>query len=119
MLMLANILPLIAFTIGGIGYASGSIKLRPNAGEGIIPILVMLGACVVLAFSCWMIAPIGKWLKEWPRWHFQRKSKILWVVPLLLGSISGLLLRLVAGLASLAALVLVGVGLVRLWEKWG
>lgn len=118
LLAFANIIPLGALAIGIPMWLSGRITLRPEAGAGLLPILVMLGACVVLCLSCWMILPLATWLRARPRWHYVHGNKVIWALPALIGAIAGILLRLIAGLSAVASLLLVGFGLVRLWEVW-
>ncbi len=119
MLALINIMPLAALTIGTLGYLSGSIKLKPNADQGLIPVLVALGACLVVAFSCWMILPAGQWLRDWPQWHYARRNKALWCIPMLLGRCAQILLRIIAYLAMLIAIAMLGLAIVRLWQVVG
>lgn len=118
LLALANALPLFALAIGIPMWLSGRITLRPEAGAGLLPVLILLGACVVLCLSCWMILPLAQWLRARPRWHYVHGSKALWLFPAVIGWGAGFLLRLAAFLSGAAALALIGVALVRLYEVW-
>jgi len=118
LLAFINVLPLIVLAVGIPMYLNGSIKLKENASAGLAPILIMVGACIVLCLSCWMILPIASWLKARPRWHYAHGNKWVWAVPFATGLIAGALLRLLAVLSGIAALLLLGCGLVRLWEAW-
>ncbi len=119
LLAFINVLPLIVLAIGIPMYLTGRIKLKENASAGLTPILIMVGACVVLCLSCWMILPIASWLKACPRWHYAHGNKWVWGIPAFLGLIGGMLLKLVAALSGIGALLLVGMALVRLYEAWG
>ena len=62
-LMLANLLPMLAVGVVMIGVAQGKWTLDTRAGNGVIPLLMVLGACVVLLASLWIILPFGRWLR--------------------------------------------------------
>lgn len=114
--LLANGIAILVLGIGGALVATGRIALRPEAKAGLIPLAVMVAACAVLAVSCWLLLPLSTWLRAWPRWHYHHGSKVLWALPYAIGAVARVVIRVVAALAALAALVLVGLGLVRLYE---
>lgn len=117
-LMLANLLPMLAVGVVMIGVAQGKWTLDTRAGNGVIPLLMVLGACVVLLASLWIILPFGRWLRDRPRWHFHHERRLLWAVPYAAGWCAWLSFWLLGIAAALVALGLLGMGLVRLAQAW-
>lgn len=115
-LLLGNSLALITLAVMAWLYATGRIAFRPEAQAGLIPLAVLVGACVLLAACCWFLLPLATWLRAYPRWHFRHGSKLCWAVPYGAGILARLGLRLAAGLGCLAALALVIIGVWRLVE---
>ncbi len=85
-LLLLNILPLAA--LAWVGYAWWQKKIEFNTGQfsnrNWLTLAVILGSCVVIALAAWVILPIARWLRDYPRWHFAH-SPTTWFVPMLGG----------------------------------
>jgi hypothetical protein len=117
-LLLANALPLLAVAVVAIGVAQGKWTLKANAGRGLVPLLMTLGACVVLVVSSWIILPLGRWLRDRPRWHFRHGSRMVWALPYAAGWCAWVAFWVAGVGAALGALAMIGMCLVRLAEVW-
>lgn len=117
-LLLANILPMGALAVVAIGVAQGKWTLKASAGNGLTPLLITFGACVVLLASLWVVMPLGRWLRDRPRWHYRHGSRVAWAVPYAAGWCAWLVCWLVGVTAGLGALALLGMSLVRLAQVW-
>ena len=76
-LLLANILPI---AVGGwlaYGYYSGTVKFAEFDRFGFLAtILVLVVSCGILV-ATWVVLPIAKWLRDYPQWHYERKSRVV------------------------------------------
>jgi hypothetical protein len=118
-LLLANILPLIIVTVVMIGVAQGKWTLKPGASHGLVPLLMILGSCIVLVISTWIIQPMGRWLRDRPRWHFRHGHRVVWALPYAIGWCAWMACWLAGIAAAIGALAMIGMCLVRLVHVWG
>jgi hypothetical protein len=114
LLLLLNCIPLLGGLVVLLYWWQGKITFKPMSTSSMTTVAILIGACIIFAVAVWIVLPMARWLREYPLWHFRSGSRVLWLVPVIAGTVVWLALALVGVLASLGALVLIGVGAVRL-----
>lgn len=117
-LLFANALPLLAVGVVAIGVAQGRWTLKASAGNGLIPLLMILGGCVALLAAMWVVLPLGRWLRDRPVWHFRHGNRALWALPAAAGWCAWGVCWIVGVAAALGALAMLGVSVARLAQVW-
>ena len=117
-LVLANVLPMLAVAVIAIGIAQGKWTIKASAGNGLAPLLMIFGSCVVLVASWWMVMPFGRWLRDRPRWHYHHGSHLIWAVPYAAGWCAWIVLWMSGMAAAVGALAMLGVSSVKLFQVW-
>ena len=114
MLVLLNCLPLLVGGVIALGWWQGRLTLRAGSGQSLVALGAMLGACVLFAVAMWVLLPIARWLRDYPLWHVRNGSALRWFVPTVLGTLAWIGLGMAGIAAALAALALLGSGVIRL-----
>lgn len=109
-MLIANALPLVGALYLGWGYWRGEIGLAEgvSASRLIMSLLMLVASCVILAGTGWILMPLARWLRDYPLWHFRRKSRLLWAVP----TVGGWSAYLFCVIGAIAALMAAGGGIV-------
>ncbi len=106
MLLLINTIPIIVGIGLVIGYYQGYVHVVGfEEGRHGLAAAVILGACIILGLSWWIIIPVARWLHDYPRWFFRRESKLFWFLPYCSGALIYGLTWLVCMLAGIIAFV--------------
>jgi hypothetical protein len=118
-LLLANILPLIALGILGYLLIIGEVEIT---GIGVSrlwkTLLVVLVALVVVGAAGWVLLPLARWTRAYPRWCFRHQSRVLWLLPMVGGHILSLMIWLAAAGAATIALWFIISGIADLVGVW-
>lgn len=114
LLLLLNCIPLLGGLVALLSWWQGRITFKPLSTGSMTTIAILIGACIVFALAVWIVLPLARWLREYPLWRFRHGSRVLWLLPTALGTAAWLVLAIAGAIASLGALALIGVGLVRL-----
>ena len=87
-LLLVNTIPIAVGIFLVIGSYNGSVHVvgLDQEKHGLAAFII-LGSCIFLGLSWWVIIPCAKWLRDYPRWFFRRDSKLLWFLPYTCGSL--------------------------------
>lgn len=114
LLLLLNCLPLLGGVVVAIGWWQGRLTIRPGSSASLTTLGILVGACLLFALAVWVVLPLARWLREYPLWRFRNGSGLVWILPAIAGTIAWIGIGLAGTVAALAALVLIGSGLVRL-----
>lgn len=88
LLLLINTVPIIVAIGLIIGYYNGMVHIVGfESGKHDFAAFVIIGSCILVGISWWILIPITKWLYHYPRWYFRRESKALWFLPFASGAI--------------------------------
>ncbi len=94
LLLALNILPLLLAVYLLVAWLRGDIGFRALTGEETLWLEGGAACAIVLALGGFFIWPLADWLAAWPRWHYRHRSRVLWLLPWLLGAALGALLKL-------------------------
>jgi hypothetical protein len=119
LLLLLNALPLLAGVVIGIGWWRGTYHFKPGSGASLVTIGVLIGACALLTAAMWVVLPVGRWLRDYPLWQVRTARRWTWLPLLVAGWLAWAVAWLLGTTAALAALALIGSGLVRLLRQAG
>ena len=87
MLLLLNTIPIVVGIFLIFGYYNGMVHVVGfEQGKHDLAAAVILGACLLIGVSWWVIIPVAKWLYRYPRWYFRRESKVVWFLPFITGA---------------------------------
>ncbi|MDA3960273.1 MAG: hypothetical protein PF961_05755 [Planctomycetota bacterium] len=113
-LALANVIPLTMVTWLGLGIYQGDVAIRtdvPVAKVGFI-CAVLLISCLVIGVSSWILLPVVRWLRDYPRWFLDHDgSAALWLVPAGVGWVIWFGSYIVVTVCAIASIGLIVVGL--------
>jgi hypothetical protein len=118
LMALLNIVPLLGLSWALVSWDHGP-HWRPHQERGLALTLGAAVVCLVIAVSAWVLLPLARWLRAYPRWQLaHRRSWAWWLLPALLGWLAWALLgfgALIAVLASVLAVVLTVLHLAGVW----
>lgn len=114
MLLLLNGLPLMVVGFVAHGWWQGRYTFRAGSIQSLIAIGIVLGTCALFAVAMWVLLPLARWLRDYPLWHLRNSPSPRWLALAGLGTLAWIGLGLVGAVSALAALALLGSGVVRL-----
>jgi hypothetical protein len=101
LMLLVNIIPISVMI-----WAFAGAKDRPGLDPRMKRVaLGIVCACLVVAVTAWLVLPIARWLRDYPRWCYLHRSPWLWLLPTVAGFLAWMALATCAIAAVLAALV--------------
>ena len=112
----ANLLPLAALGWFFIGYDPvQGLHLRPHAAGLTSAIVAVVAACAMIALAAWVLMPLARWLRAYPRWRL-RHSRLwyLWLLPVALGDVTWLAVMSVAVVVVALSIVVVALSIASL-----
>ena len=116
-LLLANILPIGVGAWLAWGYYNGTVQFAEFDRFGFLAtIVIMVVSCGILVATTWVILPFARWLRDYPNWHFERRSQIVWAVPAALGWVAWLFAWIGTAVGGIIAVGLIIVGLLELFN---
>jgi len=117
-LLLINIVPLFALGYIAVMWALGKVtfdaRMTPRT---LLVIGVVLASCALFAFSAWVLAPVGRWLRDYPAWH-ARNTGPVWLLPAALGWLAWVLIWFTCLASAVVCLLVTVKGLWLLWEAY-
>ncbi len=116
-LVVVNIIPIVGLSCLFFTWDHGP-KVRPTLDPKTTRFAIgIVAACVVVMFSSWVLLPIARWLRDYPRWCYLHRSPLLWFLPTVLGFFVWVAMALVGFAAVVASLVVIISAFVHLLNR--
>ena len=113
LLVLMNILPLFGLGWLAWGWWHGRVAFRNVTPDHVVAIAAIVVACALVAVSAWLVMPVARWLRDYPRWHFRHVSRLRWFLP----TVGGWVFWIALWLASAAAIAFVALVVAKkVWQ---
>ncbi len=119
MLLLLNIMPVACSIYLYWQYRAGNVTFKTISEESKTTAVAVVIAGISFAVVCWFIMPIANWLRDYPTWHLQKSRSLLWVFPTVGGWMLWTIIGICGILAGAAAVVIVALGIWRLFSLAG
>jgi hypothetical protein len=117
MMLLVNCIPIAAMVWAFVRWDGGP-HLRQDLDRRLLAVTVgSLSACAVVAVAAWLVLPIARWLRDYPKWCFLHRSAALWFLPAVGGFLLWMVLAIAALVAVLASVVGIGYALLQLVHR--
>lgn len=116
-LVVVNIIPIIGLSYMFFTWDHGP-RVRPTLDPQTTRFAIgIVVACGVVMLSSWVLLPIARWLRDYPRWCYLHRSALLWFLPTVCGFFVWLAMALVGFAAVVASLVVIISAFVHLLNR--